>query len=586
MKLLFGAVPTLLEQIEFLLVFASIGIAIVWPRFRSATFKKIEDYFRRLADRPFLATAVIFFLPIVLRLLLLPLYPPPEPWTHDEFSFLLHADTFAKGRTTNLPHPLWVHFESIYLLSQPTYTAKYQPGQGAVLALGKLVGSEWGAVVVSMGVFCALIFWMLRAWLPASWALFGALITVIRIGVLSYWMNSYWGGTLAAIGGTLVLGVLPKLRQDPRLRHGLLIGLGLLIVMNTRPLEALLLAIVVAVAVGWFAFRSQTVSLPMLASRVVFPVVLFLAGGLAWQGYYNWRITGSAITMPYTLHLKTYGTPQGFFWQEPFDIKEFRHAEIRDEYLRQRMLHSHRWPPFVLARTTFGKIRTFWSFFLGPALTIPLLFLPWAWRDKMMLFALAAITPFAVTHITYHAFFPHYAAPIFGLILFVVVQCWRHLRVWKWRGQPVGLTISRVLPAVLCVTLVIPLVCRAFESKLPAPLAKQAYRIVFREFSAATDRAEIIRRLKRDGGKHLVFVDYQPGHNPDLEWVYNDADIDGADIVWAREWTPESNQKLIDYFRGRKVWVVKADSNPPSLSRINDARDLLFSSQSSNTDQK
>ena len=48
-------------------------------------------------------------------------------------------------------------------------------------------------------------------------------------------------------------------------------------------------------------------------------------------------------------------------------------------------------------------------------------------------------------------------------------------------------------------------------------------------------------------------------------WVFNPADLETAKVIWAHDLGPGENQRLIDYFRGRKVWLVDGDSNPPKL---------------------
>ena len=83
------------------------------------------------------------------------------------------------------------------------------------------------------------------------------------------------------------------------------------------------------------------------------------------------------------------------------------------------------------------------------------------------------------------------------------------------------------------------------------------------------NRAAVARQLEHTPGQHLVLVRYpvRTGHDVDHEWVYNDADIDRAKTVWARDMGPQQNEELLRYFAGRKVWSVNGDESPPRLER-------------------
>src|SRR5438093_543783 len=447
--------------IESILLALAVVVAFARPTVCSQFFDRLEQSLSRLAEERRLSVAVVGFAALLLRIALLPVLHVPEPIVHDEFGYLLIANTFSHGRVTNPTHPMWVHFETFSVIQKPTYQCYTPVAQGLILAAGQIIAGHpfWG-VWLSAGLMCSAICWMLQGWLSAGWALLGGFLAVLRFGVLGYWANSYWGGAAGAIGGALVIGALPRITHFLRLRHAIAMGMGLAILANSRPYEGFVLSLSIWL---WRFFLGPALTFPVLMLSIILPF--------------------------------------GFKWRS-------------------------------ISTQTRLLIVIFFMYLVG------------------------------VVGLEVTLFSPHYAAPLTSVVLALVLISMRRLRYWRPYDRPTGLFITRAIPTICAVMFLTISVARW----LHVPLLSRSHVPAWDQRGPNSfGRAATLSQLEQLPGGQLVIVRYRPDHNAFAEWVYNDAEIDNSKVVWARDMGAERNQELINYFRNRRVWLMEADEKPPRL---------------------
>jgi hypothetical protein len=245
---------------------------------------------------------------------------------------------------------------------------------------------------------------------------------------------------------------------------------------------------------------------------------------------------------------------------------------MRDFYLNFEL------PAWRQTRTLGGVLQLeyaraveLWTFYIQSLFTLPLLMsmaiVPYgfSWREispgtRFLLMAAG----FGLAGYALEVFSsPHYAAPGTCLVYAFVLTSMRNVRSWKWRQKPAGLAVTRAIPLIAVLLLVL---CVAWGPTLRPRNPTPSTWCMPGSYNLMEYRAQMLAKLQGEPGLHLVIVRYSPTHNFRLEWVHNHADIDASKVIWARDMGREKNAELMRYFQGRRIWLVEPDFTPPRLS--------------------
>ena len=448
---------------------------------------------------------------------------------------------------------------------QPTYMSMYFPAQGLVLAAAKvLTGQPWFGVLITGSLMCAALCWMLQAWLPPSWALLGGMLAVLRLALFSCWVNSYHtAATIAALGGALALGALPRFLKSPRLRYTLLLAIAAILLVCTRPYEGLLLCIPIAVMLlRWMLFGKEHPGALTLLRLSAAPLILIFAAG-SWMAYYNDRVFGSPLILPYVLNRSTYAMAPYFVWQSPRPEPAYRHPVMRRFYYENEVaaLQDFRSVP-GFAQQTLLKLARGVLFFSGVALLPPILMLRRVLLDRRIGFLVDCLLVMAAGMVLQIFFLAYYIAPFTAAFYGLGLQAMRHLRAARTQGVRVGLTVVRMLVSLCVVLCGVRLLARPLNIDMPKWPASAWNFKWYGPADFGKQRAQVEAALDRLPGRHLVIVRYSSAHIPLDEWVYNAPDIDSSKVIWAREMSDAENLELIRHYSSRRVWLAEPDACP------------------------
>jgi hypothetical protein len=527
----------------------------------------------------------------------------PTPQIHDEFSYLLAADTYAHARLTNPPHPLWQWFETFHELQVPTFMSKYPPAQGAFLALGLLIGLPIAGVWLSAALACAAVTWMLLAWLPERWALAGGALLALHPTMLG-WSHSYWGAAVAVLGGALTIGGARRLIDVGRvlnpsaaakaaafgggrvetpshIRGGqaeacptegsrpmwgqasacpsLLLGLGVVLLATTRPWEGFVF--VAALVVVAAAMR-------LLRWRALVPAALVIAAGSLFILYANWRVTRDPLLMPYALYERQYNFTPPLVWQSTHPValrqKTMQHitkAWAYDMYRERRTPGGFLWsipktivvyangafqfvPDTLLVRLpdpVVGFSLSMFAILQELVVLAPMFFLGRVLRRDRAMRALAvvAVVTGAIALLPAVVPLPHYGGPLVPIMVLF----------WLASVREVG--SRRVLAGVVAAWLFA--IVFFFVENRP-----WRYR-----WDEVAHRLDLLRAFESRPGRHLVLVRYLPSHNPHFEWAQNGAERETAHVVWAHDLG--DNRPLIRYYPDRTAWLLTVGDRETAL---------------------
>ena len=310
------------------------------------------------------------------------------------------------------------------------------------------------------------------------------------------------------------------------------------ILANSRPFEGLLFAVPVTIALVWPHRRWKAVGI----------IAVVLIPALAATGWYNQAVTGSAVQLPFMEYARQYARIPLFNFQPLQAVKSYSNAAMADLHQNWEVAQWEKARTWQLIVLRFQDWKQVAATILGSSLMglLVALLAGNLWRNPRNRLPLICVLVALAGSFIEICYYQHYAGPV-AVALLIVAGRRRCGICARWNAA--GRFLSRALPLLVVGG---ALVSRGMVIIQHVPIENS------QPTQCAADR--VTASLAGDQvNQHVVLVRYTGHQSPHEEWVYNGADIDGQDVIWAHDLGESRNAELIRYYKDRKIWLLEPD---------------------------
>lgn len=450
------------------------------------------------------------------------------PYVHDEFSYLIQAHQFARGRLWMPPHPLAPFFDSFQLLVDSVYASAYFPGTALLHVPGVWLGlPPWATTIAVAAAVAGLLHWIVSRMVDpvAGWMAWILLLSCQLFRTFSTVTTAWIPLLLYAL---IACVAWMKWRESGQRRWAIGIGAFVGLACVTRPVDALCYAMPLGLAVLLDLRRKAKKLRPLVW------LTLGLSPWLALQLVIDHGITGHLFTTPFRLYADR-DHPNTAYGTFRFDENARPVSDLPQKLALYRQYSSE-----FAARRARGVAHDLVGYRipltigLASSTPFPLLacLLPLSLvalnRHRWVLWT--ALPMFLVLYIAYVFFFPAYAlatAPAVVLAPIIVARAAALRGVGSWLSLMIVMLAIAALPE---------LDLSVRDDVFDAPLIREVNRQL-----AAIDRPAVV--LFRFSPQRNVHE--EPVYNADTAWP------DDARIIRAHDRRAE-NVAIFRYYAQRQ----------------------------------